>query len=68
MDRSYKAKMLVLVYETCRSGPLLASFRQQPYSFCGYENFIYKDRMYKGFDHEGQAYILLSEPLGKETA
>lgn len=63
MDRIHKVKELVLVFETSRAGPELDRFHQQPYSCYGYDNYIYKGKMYKGFAFGGQDYILLSEPL-----
>ncbi len=63
MDRMYKAEDTVKVYETTRDGELLATFKQAPYTYCGFDNYKYKGVLYKGYVKDGQAYILLSNPV-----
>lgn len=64
MDRSYKAKDRVQVHQSERSGDLLDTFEQRPYSHAGFDNYEYRGVMYPGFvDQAMQAYILLDRPL-----
>lgn len=65
MDRSYKAHDLVHVYQSSKDGPLLDTFRQQPYSNRAFDDYIYKGVLYMGFtagDEDGRTYILLDKP------
>lgn len=68
MDRKYKAKEKVKVFATSKDESHICTFYAVPYSFCGWDNYRYKNIMYKGFWHTGTckegdfAYILLSEP------
>lgn len=65
MDRSFKGKDVVTVFQSSRDEKRVTTIRQAPYSFFGFDNYIYKEVMYKGFQHDGMVYILLDEPLFK---
>lgn len=71
MDRKYKAANTVLVFadvvkERQEPGYVkpVATIRQKPYSFNGYDHFKYKGIMYPAY-HDAQTgiYIKLSRPL-----
>jgi hypothetical protein len=65
MDRSDKKHDLVHVYQGHKTGKLIDTFRQQPYSYAGFDYYRYLGMTYPGFeDLETQkVYILLSQPL-----
>ena len=63
MDRKYKAANTVLVYATSRGEKPVGLFTQAPHSACGFDNYKWEDRMYKGFYKDDETYILLSEPV-----
>jgi hypothetical protein len=70
MDRKYKAKDRVLVFETSSLEKPIAEFYQAPYSYAGFDSYKYKGVMYSGYTMRTRdcppvacAYILLSEPL-----
>jgi hypothetical protein len=68
MDRQYKAEDTVTVHQDDKDGPVLATFKQQPFTAHGYDNYMHENRMYKGFSRpDGSVYILLSEPLFKDN-
>lgn len=64
MDRSIKARDTVTVHQDNKDGPALATFKDQPYSFRGYDNYMYNGVMYPGYVRDDlSVYILLSKPL-----
>lgn len=69
MDRAYKAEDRVHVYQSDRNEKRLDVFVAKPYSHAGFDNYMYKGTMYKGFKYMGPqaaqdvVYILLDEPL-----
>jgi hypothetical protein len=73
MDRKYKAKEKVYVFNSTITELSVDNFMQAPFSSCGFDNYEYKGKMYKGFFCRGScaddafSYILLSEPLFKGT-
>ena len=63
MDRMFKKADLVHVHQSERAGPLLDHFRQRPYSQGGYDNYMYKGKLYHGYVKDDYVYILLDEPF-----
>ena len=71
MDRKYKSANTVKVFAdvVCEKGEPdyqkpIATVRQKPYSFAGYDHFKYKGVMYKAyFDAQTGIYIRLTRPL-----
>ena len=73
MDRAFKAKDRVKVFKDLAEaahGKPIAVFNQAPYTYGGFDNYIYEGVMYKGYrdkqGDESRAYIILTEPLHKE--
>lgn len=64
MDRTYKAFERVHVYQSDPMGKGLDTVELQPYSHAGFDNYMYKGTLYKGFVYlpTGNAYILLDKP------
>ena len=69
MDRKYKAFDEVNVYEKLadrKNGVgCITTFKDQPYSYQGCDNYRYEDVMYMGFydPQTGEVYIALDQPL-----
>lgn len=64
MERKYKAFDRVHVYQSDVRGARLDIIEAQPYSHAGFDNYMYKGKLYKGFTYPttGWAYILLDRP------
>lgn len=61
-----RAKDTVKVYETNSGYPngLVGSFSQAPYSSRGFDDYLYKGVLYKGFVAvDGSVYIALDQPV-----
>lgn len=64
MGRSDKAADQVHVYQDSPDGELLATCTLVPYSIHGLDYYVYKTKMFPGFQRlsDMQVYILLSQP------